>query len=69
MTNKKDIASKMESKSYTHSRCGKCNRFGHTHDKCTASADKKAQKIARLVQNAPEGSALRPWSYDKRKYL
>lgn len=31
--------------------------------------DKKAKRIAKLVENAPEGSALRPWSYDKRKYL
>lgn len=33
-TSKKEMAKKMESKTYTHSRCGKCNRFGHTHDKC-----------------------------------
>jgi hypothetical protein len=24
-----------ESKTYTHIRCGKCNRFGHHHDQCT----------------------------------
>lgn len=32
---KKQVASKMESKTYSHLRCGKCNRFGHGHDKCT----------------------------------
>ena len=32
---KKEMAKKMmESKSYTHTRCGKCNRFGHSHEKC-----------------------------------
>lgn len=30
---------------------------------------KKAKRIDKLVRNAPEGSALRPWSYDKGKYL
>lgn len=31
MTNKKkEISSKM----YSNHRCGKCNRFGHSHEKC-----------------------------------
>ena len=25
---------KLMSKTFTHVRCGKCNRFGHHHDKC-----------------------------------
>ena len=24
----------VESKTYTHTRCGKCNRFGHHHSEC-----------------------------------
>ena len=31
--------------------------------------EKKAKRIHKLVKNAPEGSALRPWSYDKKKYI
>lgn len=30
MANKKEISSKM----YSNHRCGKCNRFGHSHEKC-----------------------------------
>ena len=30
---------------------------------------KKQKRIEKLVRNAPEGSALRPWNYDKRKYI
>jgi hypothetical protein len=33
--NKKELASKM----YTTSRCGKCNRFGHSHEKCTTKSN------------------------------
>ena len=57
---KKEMAKKMESKSYTHSRCGKCNRFGHTHDKCaTGKKDSTFEKIkqntARQVYKAGYG--------------
>jgi hypothetical protein len=38
---RKEMAKKMESKTYTHSRCGKCNRFGHTHDKCSTVNGKR----------------------------
>ena len=31
--------------------------------------EKKAKRIDKLVRNAPEGSALRGWSYSKHKYL
>lgn len=30
---------------------------------------RKDKKISKLVENAPEGSALRPWDYDKKKYM
>lgn len=30
---------------------------------------RKQKRIEKLVRNAPEGSALRPWSYEHRKYL
>lgn len=31
--------------------------------------EKKSKRIHKLVKNAPEGSALRPWSYEKKKYI
>ena len=34
---KKELASKM----YSQHRCGKCNRFGHHHDKCQKGLEKK----------------------------
>lgn len=40
-TKAKEMAKKMESKTYTHVRCGKCNRFGHSHEKCTTVNGKK----------------------------
>ena len=30
---------------------------------------RKQKHIEKLVRNAPEGSALRPWNYDKQKYV
>lgn len=52
-TEKKAIAKKMkmESKTYTHSRCGKCNRFGHTHDKCATTTRRTIPKsVTRHMQ-------------------
>ena len=39
----KEMAKKMESKTYTHVRCGKCNRFGHSHDKCKGYTGRKGE--------------------------
>lgn len=32
MADKKSIAKKMESKTYTNTRCGHCGKFGHGHE-------------------------------------
>ncbi len=45
---KKEISSKM----YSSHRCGKCNRFGHSHDKCTK--EQLASKIDKFVAKNKE---------------
>lgn len=32
MANKKNMAGKMTSKTYTNTRCGHCGKFGHSHE-------------------------------------
>lgn len=39
LKDKKDLKKEMASKMYSNHRCGKCNRFGHSHDKCTKDKD------------------------------
>ena len=63
MSKKKEISSKM----YSNHRCGKCNRFGHHHDKCTK--DQLAAKLDKFIlKNKGAGkqtSQLSKPSYDK----
>lgn len=48
MTNKKSMASKMESKSYTSTRCGHCGKFGHHHSEHIKAFNQAEQDKARF---------------------
>lgn len=57
MTNKKkEISSKM----YSQHRCGKCNRFGHHHDKCTKGAETAAALDKFRTDNKVAGKQTYP---------
>lgn len=45
MSHKKSTKKDMASKMYSNHRCGKCNRFGHHHDKCTKGLEKTLDKF------------------------
>lgn len=48
---KKEMASKM----YSTSRCGKCNRFGHSHDKCATGKKLESKLDSFIARNKDAG--------------
>lgn len=57
---KNEKKSEMSSKMYSNHRCGKCNRFGHHHDKCTKLEKTLDSFIAKNKGAGKQTSRLTP---------